>query len=72
MLLHFQCVCHVSCFLRSLCCDPIIGLNLPESIIMAITPSIALFNATEPLYVIPLGYFIARTVGKNLKVGNKI
>jgi hypothetical protein len=39
---------------------------------MAITPLIALFNATEPLYVIPLGYFTARTVGKNLKVGNKI
>ena len=48
------------------------GLNLPESIIMAITPPIALFNAMEPLYVIPLGYFTARTVGKNLKVGDKI
>jgi riboflavin transporter FmnP len=50
---------------------PIIGLNLPESIIIAIIPPIALFNATEPLYTIPLGYFIAKTVGKNLKTSNK-
>jgi hypothetical protein len=39
---------------------------------MAIIPQVVLFNATEPLYVIPLGNFTARTVGKNLKVGNKI
>jgi riboflavin transporter FmnP len=51
---------------------PIIGLNLSEAVIIAIIPPIALFNATEPLYVIPLGYFIARITNKNLKVGNKI
>jgi hypothetical protein len=49
---------------------PIIGLSLSESVIIAIIPPIALFNATEPLYVVPLGYFIARTINKNLKVGN--
>jgi riboflavin transporter FmnP len=51
---------------------PIIGMNLPESIIIAIIPPIALFNATEPLYVVPLGYLIAKTINKNLKIGNKI
>jgi hypothetical protein len=51
---------------------PIIGLNLPEPVIIAIIPLIALFNATEPLYVIPLGYFMAKTVSKHLKVDNKI
>jgi len=51
---------------------PVIGMNLPEPVIIAITPPIALFNITEPLYVIPLGYFIAKIIGKNLKMGNKI
>jgi hypothetical protein len=44
---------------------------LPESITMAIIPPIVSFDATEPLYVIPLGYFTARTVGRNLRVDNK-
>jgi riboflavin transporter FmnP len=33
---------------------------------------IAVYNVTLPLYTIPIGYFLAKTVGKNLKVGNKI
>jgi hypothetical protein len=47
---------------------PIIGLSLPESVIIAVIPLIALFNATEPLYVVPLSYLIARTIGKKMKV----
>lgn len=50
---------------------PVVGFSLPESVIIAIMPPIALFNMTEPLYVIPLGYLISKMVGKNLKVGNK-
>jgi riboflavin transporter FmnP len=47
---------------------PVIGMNVPEAIIIATTPPIALFNITEPLYVIPLGYFTSRIISKNLKV----
>jgi riboflavin transporter FmnP len=51
---------------------PVIGMNLPESTILMIIPPIALFNATQPLFVVPLGYFLARTIGSNLKIGNRI
>jgi len=51
---------------------PIIGMNLPESVIIAIIPPVALFNATEALFVVPAGYFIAKTINKHLKIGNKI
>jgi riboflavin transporter FmnP len=47
---------------------PVIGMNVPEPAIIATTPLIALFNITEPLYVIPLGYLISRIISKNLKV----
>lgn len=33
-------------------------------------PLEAVFNATLPLYTIPIGYLVARIIGKNLKVGN--
>jgi hypothetical protein len=46
----------------------ILGPSLPVPVIIATIPPIALFNLTEPLYVIPLGYFIYKTVTKNLKV----
>ena len=51
---------------------PVMGVSLPEPAIIAATPLIALFNATQPLYVIPLGYFIAKTIGKNLEIGSRI
>lgn len=51
---------------------PLIGFNLPESAILAIIPLIAIYDATLPLYTIPIGYLIANTVRKNLKIGNKI
>jgi hypothetical protein len=31
-----------------------------------------LFNATEPLYVIPISYFLARAISSNLKIGNRL
>lgn len=51
---------------------PVIGMSLPESVIIAIMPPVALFNATQPLYVVPISYFIAKTINKHLKIGNKI
>jgi riboflavin transporter FmnP len=46
---------------------PVIGFSLPEPVILAMLPLIALYDATLPLYTIPIGYLIAKTVSKNLK-----
>jgi riboflavin transporter FmnP len=48
-----------------------LGIELTEPEIIAILPLGVLFNVTIVLYTIPIGYFIARTISKNLKVGNK-
>jgi riboflavin transporter FmnP len=48
---------------------PIAGIYLEESLVVT-SILIAVFNATQPLYTIPLGYAIARTISKNVKVGN--
>jgi riboflavin transporter FmnP len=49
-----------------------LGIELTEPEIIAILPLGVLFNVTIVLYTIPIGYFIARTISKNLKVGNNI
>lgn len=46
--------------------------GLPQSAVISMMPLVALFNITEPLYVIPVSYLIAKTISSNLKVGNKI
>jgi len=48
---------------------PLMGVTYPLAVII---PLVALFNATEPLYVVPISYFIAKTINKHLKIGNKI
>jgi len=50
----------------------LLGIELTEPVIIAILPLVVLFNVTIVLYTIPIGYFIARTISKNLKVGSKI
>jgi riboflavin transporter FmnP len=47
------------------------GLSVSTSyaIVLAIMPSIILFNITVPLYVVPTSYFIAEKVAKGLKIG---
>jgi hypothetical protein len=50
---------------------PIVGFSLTEPIILTIIPLIAIYDATLPLYTVPIGYLIARTVGKNLRVGSQ-
>jgi riboflavin transporter FmnP len=49
----------------------LMGVELTEPAIIAILPLIVLFNVTIVLYTIPIGYLIARTISKNLKVGSK-
>jgi len=41
-------------------------------LVSVVIPLVALFNITEPLYVIPVSYFVAKAIGSNLKIGNKI
>lgn len=50
----------------------LLGIELAEPVIIAILPLVVLFNVTIVLYTIPVGYFIARTISKNLKVGSRI
>jgi riboflavin transporter FmnP len=38
------------------------GLHLSPQMILTIMPFIAIFNVTEPLYVIPIGYLIANAL----------
>lgn len=48
------------------------NITFSEAYIMALMPGIVIFNVTLPLYTIPIGYFAAKTVSKNLKVGNQL
>lgn len=47
--------------------------SMTQSFLVSVAiPLVALFNATEPLYVIPVSYFVAKGIGSSLKIGNKI
>ena len=48
--------------------SPPIGFGLSTIGTLAFLPLAALFNATLALYTIPIGYFIAHTVSKNLRL----
>lgn len=47
-------------------------LSFSDIQIMALMPVFAVFALTLSLYTIPVGYLIARTVSRNLKVGNQL
>jgi riboflavin transporter FmnP len=47
-----------------------LGIELTEPVIIATLPLVVLFNVTIVLYTIPLGYFMAKTVSKNVKIGS--
>jgi riboflavin transporter FmnP len=46
--------------------------NSPSLLISFYMPMVAAFNITEPLYVIPLSYLIAKAIRSNLRIGNKL
>jgi riboflavin transporter FmnP len=48
--------------------QPPVGFAMPLVDTIAYLPFAALFNATLALYTIPIGYFIARTVRRNLRL----
>jgi riboflavin transporter FmnP len=51
----------------------ILAPKIPDSYIIAVVlPIQAVFNITIALYTIPVGFFVAKVVSRNLKVGNEI
>ncbi len=44
-----------------------IGYSLPEGAVIAMLPTVGIFNATLTLYTIPIGYFLARAVSFGTK-----
>jgi riboflavin transporter FmnP len=51
----------------------IVPIRLPETtIINIVLPLQAIYNIRIALYTIPLGYFLAKAVSRNLKVGNSV
>jgi hypothetical protein len=49
----------------------VIGVNIPNAYIIGLMPFTFLFNVLVPLYTVPLSYLLAKTIGNNVKVGNK-
>ncbi len=49
-----------------------LGLNLPEPAILAFMPFVAIFNLTEPLYVVPFSFLIAKTITGNFALNNNL
>jgi riboflavin transporter FmnP len=49
-----------------------LGRDFSEAYIIALMPGIVLFNILVPLYGVSIGYLVAKTVGKNLKIGPEL
>jgi hypothetical protein len=49
-----------------------LGRTFSEAYIIALIPGIVLFNILVPLYGVSIGYLVAKTVGKNLKIGPEL
>jgi riboflavin transporter FmnP len=45
-----------------------LGQSFTEAYVISLIPAIVLFNITVPLYTVPIGYLIARKLGKSLKL----
>jgi len=46
-----------------------LGRSFTEAYVLALIPGIILFNILVPLYTVPIGYFIAHKLGRDLKIG---
>jgi riboflavin transporter FmnP len=47
---------------------PLVGIRIPEAILVGLIPSFFVFALTVPLYTIPIAYFIATKVSKSLQI----
>ncbi len=48
------------------------GQTYTDTAILALMPGIVLYNIVVPLYTVLSAYLLAKVVGKNLRVGNKL
>jgi hypothetical protein len=46
-----------------------LGRDFSEAFILALMPGIVAFNIILPIYGVSIGYIIAKTAGKNLRIG---
>ena len=51
---------------------PIVGIHLSDMQVVVLMPAFGLYALIFSLYTIPIGYIIARTISRNLKVGNQL
>jgi riboflavin transporter FmnP len=49
-----------------------LGRDFSEAFILTLMPGIVLFNILVPLYGVSIGYLVAKTVGKSLKIGPRL
>lgn len=58
-------------FLYRFIIPPVLGINLTDTIVIGLMPFFGLYAVIFSLYTIPIGYFIARTIARNLKVSSQ-
>ena len=46
---------------------PPVGFSMPEEVVVAIMPFVALFNGSLAAYTVPAGYFLAKTISRGIK-----
>jgi riboflavin transporter FmnP len=51
---------------------PLVGVSFSHEQVMMLLPALMLYALTFSVYTIPIGYLVARTVSRNLKVGNQL
>ncbi len=44
-----------------------LGLSMPLPAVLAFMPFVAIFNITEPLYVVPIAFFVAKAIARNFQ-----
>ena len=50
----------------------VLGTSIPETYIALLVPSFVLFNATVPLYTVPIAYIVATEVSSYLKIETRL
>ena len=51
---------------------PLVWISFSDMQVIALMPLLMFYALTFSLYTIPIGYLIARTVSRNLKIGNQL
>ncbi|TFH21668.1 hypothetical protein E4G67_05395 [Candidatus Bathyarchaeota archaeon] len=51
---------------------PIVGINLSDVLVVSLMPAFTIYALIFSLYTISIGYLIAKTISRKLKVGNQL